>query len=79
VTTEGRDSRVNARGVDATGERERMEKTTETECGMEREAMETRWKKKMSVVYKSSTRDGGGETGRRGDDEGHARRAGSAA
>ena len=33
----------------------------------------------MSVVYKSSTRDGGGETGRRGDDGGHARRAGSAA
>ena len=41
-------------------------------CGHEMENI-------MCVVYKSSTRDGGGETGRRGDDDGHARRAGSAA
>ena len=83
MTTEGRDSRVNARGVDATGarerEREREEKTTAMERGMGRGKVETRWKNIMSVVYKSSTRDGGGETGRRGDDGGHARRAGSAA
>jgi len=48
VTTEGRDSRVNARGVDATGARERereMEKTTAMERGMGRGKVETRWKK----------------------------------
>jgi len=81
VTTEGRDSRVNARGVDATGARER-ERDGENDrdgtwdgTGKGGNEME----KIMSVVYKSSTRDGGGETGRRGDDGGHARRAGSAA
>jgi len=47
VTTEGRDSRVNARGVDATREREResVEKTTATERGMGRGKVERRWKK----------------------------------
>ena len=82
MTTEGRDSRVNARGVDATGARERERESGENDrdgmwdgTGKGGNEME----KIMSVVYKSSTRDGGGETGRRGDDGGHARRAGSAA
>ena len=39
-------------------ERER-EKTTAMERGMGRGKVETRWKNIMSVVYKSSTRDGG--------------------